>query len=85
MEDQKVEQVKREVNYIESSFKMKFETKEGLAAGLSFLDDTINEWTDGGKLTYRKAKIDIDSENLHVDVIMRIDNPNEEEVKDMDV
>lgn len=86
MEERTIEIVDKEINYLESSYKLRFKSAEGLANGLKFLDETINEWTNNGAITHRKATLDINNDEYWVGVTMRIEGDVEEdEIEDINI
>ena len=83
--EKNVESVEKEMNYVESSFKMRFKSKLGLDEGIQFINDTVNEWNHNGELAYRKATIDVNEDELYLSVTMRIDRFNDEHEEDINI
>ena len=76
-EKQTIEVVDKEINYMETNYKLRFKSPEGLFTGIEFLNDTINEWTKNGTITYRKAFLDINEDELYIGVTMRIEGSDD--------
>ena len=83
--EKNVESVEKEMNYVESSFKMRFKSKEALDEGLKFINDTVNEWNHNGELTYRQATIDVNEDELYLSVTMRIVKFDDNEEEDINL
>ena len=83
--EKNVESVEKEMNYVESSFKMRFKSKEALDEGLKFINDTVNEWNHNGELAYRKATIDVNEDELYLSVTMRIESKFDDETEEKDI
>jgi uncharacterized protein YbaP (TraB family) len=83
--EKNVEPVEKEMNYVESSFKMRFKSKLGLDEGIQFINDTVNEWNHNGELACRKATIYVNEDELYLSVTMRIESKFDDETEEKDI
>lgn len=80
-----VEIVEKEINYVEHSFNMRFPNKESLEEGVKFLNETVKDWTDDGRIKHRTAIIDVHDDELYIKVTMRIEGREEIDESEEDV
>lgn len=84
MSEENVESVVKEMNYVESNFTLHFKSMESFQQGIKFIEDTVNEWTDNGKITIRKAILNFNQDQLEIGVTMRIEG-DDDSIEDINI
>jgi len=84
MQEENVESVLKEMKYLESNFTLHFKSMESFKQGIDFINETVREWTNDGKITARKAVLNFKENTLEIEVTMRIEG-EDDSIEDINI